>query len=57
MNADQKRDIDVDNYPIGIKDSDYVPPLEFNAQKLIEYLKSSGKTFSELTEEELKQLK
>lgn len=57
MNKDQISDIDIDNYPIGIVGADYVSPLEFNAQKLVEYLKATGKTFSESTEEDINQLK
>ena len=57
MNTEQENDIDIDNYPIGIVGADYVPPLEFNAPKLVEYLKTTGKTFTELTEEEINQLK
>lgn len=57
MTESKKNSIDIDNFPIGNKNDLYVPPLEFNARKMIDYLKATDKSFDDLTKEEIEKLK
>ena len=49
---------DIDDFVIGIKNnSKPIPPLEVNIKKAFEYMKKTGKSFEELTSEEIEMLK
>ncbi len=48
---------DCDNFVVGNKFLDKDKPFEYNLKKVSEYLKSSGKSFLELSKDEIRKLK
>ena len=48
---------DCDNFVVGNNSTTGDEPFEYNLRKVSEFLKSSGKSFSELSKEELEKLK
>lgn len=47
--------IDAENFAIGTNNSEKSKPIGCNLPKLLEYLKRTGKNYSELKPEELKE--
>ena len=43
---------DIDSFVIGNKEVDKHIPLEYNLPQIVEYMKRTGKSFDELTDEE-----
>lgn len=50
--SDENR-IDCENFVVGTQEK--LPPFEYDMRKVCEYLKLTGKSFADLSENELKQ--
>lgn len=57
IQSDFDENIDIDDYPIGWPNGVTPPPMEYNLGLINRYLKTTNKSFDELTKEELERFK